>query len=121
MGLDLYAYKTKTPIPAIQFKEPEDAIEIHYWRKHYNLYEWMQQLYQAKGGKDEDFNLSTLRLDPADIDTLEKAVLENSLPDTTGSLFGETNSDYAEYNLRFIATAREAFAQGYRVYFLGWW
>ena len=52
MGLDMYAYKTRQTIPAIDFEDPNDAVEIYYWRKHPNLHGWITALYQRKGGKD---------------------------------------------------------------------
>ena len=89
MGLDMYAYVTEeTPAQAVDFPEPENYEELHCWRKHPNLHGWMQQLYEAKAGKNPDFNLSPLMLNSENLDDLEGAILANRLPETSGFFLG---------------------------------
>lgn len=121
MGLDMYAYRTDTPIPAVDFKPEEGDFDIAYWRKHPNLHGWMEQLYRSKGGRAEDFNCTTVRIDAADLDALEKTIDENGLPDTTGFFFGETRAEEIELDRAFIAAARAAIAEGDFVYYDSWW
>lgn len=40
MGLDMFAYITRTCVSDVDFDAPEDAMEIAYWRKHPNLHGW---------------------------------------------------------------------------------
>lgn len=121
MGLDMYAFKTDTPIPDVDFKAAEGKQQIAYWHKHPNLHGWMEALYYSKGGQQESFNCVPVRLDAADLDALERAVNDNSLPDTTGFFFGETLPDEIETDRAFIAAARSALSEGYCVYYDSWW
>ncbi len=121
MGLDMYACITKTPIGDVDFKVPEDAQDIAYWRKHPNLHGWMSRRYFEKGGSDRRFNCNTLRLDAVDLDDLERAVKGNELPDTTGFFYGVSGPEQIPDDLAFIARAREALAAGYQVYYDSWW
>jgi hypothetical protein len=120
MGLDMYAYKTLEPVEAFGFKEPEDAEEIQYWRKHPNLHGWMEQLYRSKGGLAK-FNLTTVRIDEADIDALEDAVRNDRLPETVGFFFGTSRPEEKDDDLKFITAARAALKDGYRVFYSSWW
>jgi hypothetical protein len=122
MGLDMYAFKTPRAVPATDFEVPEEEVEqIAEWRKHPKLHGWMKALYYERGGKGEHFDCDTLRLDPADIDALEKAVLADQLPETHGFFFGESQPEDKELDIAFIAEARKAFADGYSVFYDSWW
>lgn len=77
-----------------------------------------------------DFNSGdTADLDDDDLDALERAIKEKTLPETAGFFFGESyDPDDPEFNaqrtredLEFIAKAREAIADGYHVYYTSWW
>ncbi len=121
MGLDMYAMITTEALPApVDFKA-KNAQELHYWRKHPNLHGWMRELYQAKGGKSESFNLVPVALSLEDLDRLEDAIRNGSLPQTAGFFFGETDGTESQDDLAFIAKAREAIAAGYTVYYDSWW
>lgn len=126
MGLDMFIYKDK-PLPEhaaakVDF-EYTDAVGICYWRKHPNLHGFMQELYLAKGGVNPDFNGETVRLEIEDIDSLVRAVLEKSLPQTSGFFFGksELSPQEIEEDLDHLATARKAIVDGYRVFYWASW
>lgn len=71
MGLDMYAFAIpETPAAPVDF-EAETGSELHYWRKHPNLHGWMEALYRAKGGRDDDFNCVNLQLTADDLNRLE--------------------------------------------------
>jgi hypothetical protein len=74
MALDMRTFTTATEIPAVDFNKPKDCAELFYWRMHPYLHGWMESLYRSKGGTDEDFNVSPVRLEPADLDALEAAL-----------------------------------------------
>jgi hypothetical protein len=116
----MYGCITKTPVGDVDFKVPDDIQEIAYWRKHPNLHGWMEDLYYRKGGA-QTFNCTTVRLDAADIDALEKAVNDNNLPQTNGFFFGETRPEEVELDRAFITKAREALGAGYAVFYDSWW
>ena len=122
MGLDMYAFvTTEAPATAVDFGELEGRRQLHYWRKHPDLHGWMEKLYFEKGGKDEDFNLSPVRLDSADIDQLEAAIIAKELPDTSGFFFGDSDGSERDDDLAFIAKARAALAAGLTVIYFAWW
>jgi hypothetical protein len=120
MGLDMYAYITLEPVEKYGFEQPEDADEIHYWRKHPNLHGWMEQLYRSKGGVGS-FNCVTVRIDEADLIALEDAVKNDRLPQTVGFFFGTSRSEEKEDDLKFVYAAREALRDGYTVFYSSWW
>jgi hypothetical protein len=121
MGLDMYAMITTEALPApVDFKA-KDAQELFYWRKHPNLHGWMRELYYAKGGTAQSFNLVPVSLSLEDLDELEVTIREGALPQTMGFFFGYSDGDEKEDDLYFIAKAREAIAAGYTVYYDSWW
>lgn len=119
MGLDMYAYRTGKAVAALDFDPPEDAVQIAYWRKHPNLHGWMEKLYHDRGGRSGAFNCDTLQLTADDLDTLERDL--DALPATTGFFFGESRADERDDDVQFIAAARQAIAEGDRVYYSSWW
>lgn len=120
MGLDMYAhYDFEAPATPVDFKV-EDPGELHYWRKHPNLHGWMEQLYRAKGGTQE-FNCVNLQLTAEDLDRLEAAIRDRTLPDTEGFFFGASDGSEVEGDLAFIAKARKALADGLTVFYSSWW
>jgi hypothetical protein len=121
MGLDMYAFTTREDIPPVDFADPADTAKLFYWRKHPNLHGWMETLYRAKGGKDEQFNLAPVRLVVSDLDALEKAVRENALPETSGFCFGQSRAEEKNCDLKFICKARDAIASGKAVFYTSWW
>ena len=129
MGLEMYAHSLPADenIPPVDFDikiiddRPNDCPEIHYWCKHPNLHGWMEGLYIAKGGTDRSFNVATLQLTPDDIDELEQAIRDQTLPFTTGFFFGGSDGSELEDDLAFIAKAREEFAKGNTVAYYAWW
>lgn len=121
MGLDMYAYRTKQPIPPVDFDEPEEMERIAYWRKHPNLHGWMAQLYDRKGGTDADFNVVPVELTLEDLAELEGTVRARTLPETSGFFFGESTPEDEADDLAFIEKARQSIRDGYRVFYLAWW
>lgn len=123
MGLDQYGLT----YPMEQAGNQETDIRgdgedcIYQWRKHPNLHGWMENLYRAKGGQETQFNCATVRLDSADLDTLEKAVLAGKLPVTEGFFFGQSRPENKAQDLEFIARARDAIQRGLVVFYDSWW
>ncbi len=121
MGLDMFAYTTTADIPAVDFEQPGDAAELFYWRKHPNLHVWMEALYRAKGGSDQDFDLNPVRLEGRDLDALEAIVKVNKLPFTTGFFFGQSRPEDKQDDLEFIQKARAALNDGLKLFYTSWW
>jgi hypothetical protein len=118
MGLDMYAFTTTTALTQmVDFPEPDDIRRLHYWRKRWDLHEWMKEVYHRKGGKDPDFNMAPVVLDIADLAILETSIL-NKLPKPE-SLFSDGSERDAD--LAFIFNARSEIAEGKSVFYLSWW
>ena len=119
MGLDQYAYT----------KKGKDKVEIAYWRKHNALQGWMEKLWEEKGRprqhkEDPSFNCVPLQLNRKNLDRLEKDVLNNELPETRGFFFGSDSREddgYKQKTLEFVANARQAIANGEKVFYSSWW
>ena len=121
MGLDMYACTLREP-PAVPVDfEVEEATELHYWRKHPNLHGWMEQLYRQKGGNDAKFNCANLQLTADDLDRLETAIRDRTLPPTEGFFFGVSDGSEVDDDLAFVAKARDALAAGLALFYVSWW
>ena len=134
MGLDQYAYKIKKNLIADEidiklYNEKDELVvpekeldrDFFYWRKHHDLQGWMEKLYNERGGSRE-FNCVCIKLSEADLNNLEKAVLDAKLPYTKGFFFGSRNTKrYAGDDLRFIRMARKAISEGYDILYSSWW
>lgn len=121
MGLDMYAYTTRAALACpTEFNRPDDAEQLHTWRKHPDLHGWMEALYNDKGGRAE-FNCVPVALTIADLDRLEADIRAHRLPDTDGFFFGESDGTEERGDLAFIAKARDAIAAELSVYYTSWW
>lgn len=122
MGLDMYAYTTRAALDRpTDFDEPDDAQQLHYWRKHPDLNGWMEELYFAKGGRADSFNCVAVALTVSDLDALEADVRAERLPDMDGFFVGDSDGTEMEDDLAFIARGRAAIAAGLGVYYTSWW
>ena len=126
MGLDQYALsvKNKAVINRFDFNQDYEYMEIFYWRKNRFVHNWMEELYQSLGGKDE-FNIKYLQLLPEDIDKLEKDTKSGKIKeyDKGGFFFGEQPFEYQEYEaiMSFCRIAREEFKNGNAVFYESWY
>jgi hypothetical protein len=114
MGLDQFVTATK---------ENTKSQEIMYWRKHNRLEGWMEALWRAKGGEGE-FNCQDVELTLADLDDLERAIINMELPETGGFFFGsDSYNDFYEpaEDLPFIKEARQRIADGWTLFYHSWW
>lgn len=123
MGLDQYAFARKGK----PFKDEDGALkypvqlELAYWRKHPNLQGWMEELYRQKGGTEE-FNCVDVELTEEDLDSLEAAVKDTALPETSGFFFGNNGDDhYREQDLKFIEEARQRLKESFKIVYTSWW
>jgi hypothetical protein len=129
VGLDQYAFRLKARPPTpTDFKVDDYAGEgtfedrqLFYWRKHPNLQGWMENLYYAKGGKKHPFNCTPVLIEAEDLDQLEEAVRQETLPYTTGFFFGTSQPQDSDATLEFIAKARQAIKEGSCIAYDSWW
>ena len=139
MGLDQFAYRR------LPDEDSDGNITITEWRKHNRLQGWMEQLWEDKGRPNfteadsqamGDFNCVELEITLSDLEQLEAHVENKSLPETGGFFFGDDSFSWADENdkpfedgnyfhketdLEFIREAREAIADGQKVYYNCWW
>ncbi|MEY9999110.1 phosphoglycerate kinase [Sinorhizobium fredii] len=119
MGLDMYACTLREP-PAVPVDfDVEEATALHYWRKHPNLHGWMEWLYREKGGNDAKFNCANLRLTADDLDRLETAIRDRTLPILKAS--SSACPTAARSTIAFVAKGRDALADGLAVFYTAWW
>ena len=102
--------------------------EIMYWRKHPNLQGWMEALWLRKGGSNEgsewgtNFNGVELELTYEDLEELERAVVHEQLPSTSGFFFGDNADEYyQEQDLQFIKEAKAEIFCGLKVFYNSSW
>ena len=136
MGLDMYAYTANKAGQREEYYngsqwDPDTKdfvnphipkpVEIAYWRKHPHLHGWMFNLWQSSGNAG-DFNGDELELTLDDLVDLELAVKTRSLPPTSGFFFGNPSDEhYHDTDLQFVADARQAIKEGYRVFYNSSW
>lgn len=92
MGLDMYV-------------ETGKGVGLAYWRKHFELHNWMEELYKFKGGT-ESFNCIDLELTAADLEDLEYDMVDFEL---------------AEYNQAFVERAMDLIYNGETIVYSSWW
>lgn len=117
MGLDMYAMTTKETFEHEADCTPEDATDIHYWRKHADLHGWMTDLYFAKGGKNRLFNGVTVSLNGNDLNKLEADIRAQSLP----NMYGDSDETMIDDDLKFVKAARKALSEGCTVLYTSSW
>ena len=69
------------------------------------------------------FNCEPLRLYEEDLQCIEAAIKQESLPETIGFFFGESESsdEQQQEDLAFVEQAREHIREGKAVYYNSWW
>ena len=130
MGLDMYAWKTKTEDITV---DDNEHVELAYWRKHNRLHGWMGDLWEKKGfplqrGDDMQFNCIPMELTKRDLLDLRKAIKNREMPNTSGFFFGHDSYDDADYreendkyDLEFVSAGIRAIKDGYKVVYDSWW
>ena len=131
MGLDMYAWKTKSEDLR---QENENDVDLASWRKHNRLHGFMQMLWEEKGCPNttetsQVFNCVPIELDEIDLNRLQRYIKEKKLPDTQGFFFGHDSYDYDTeevkeqdaYDLEFVKNGLQAIKDGYKVVYDSWW
>lgn len=98
--------------------------DFWYWRKFNHLHGWMKRLYQAKGGTNEDFNCSSVRLTAEDLKQLYKDIKDNKLVSEKGFFFGSDKLYPGDviHTLEFIDTSLDVLQKGrYAIFYIAWW
>tara|TARA_Y100000034_G_scaffold130808_2_gene190215 strand:- start:27 stop:356 length:330 start_codon:yes stop_codon:yes gene_type:complete len=109
MGLDQYGFARKG----------EEQLDIAYWRKHANLEGWMARLYVERGGVEEEFNCTELRLFADDLLALEQQYQNLTL--ASGFFWGESQDEDDATTRAFIEDAKSLMDDGYEIIYTSWW
>lgn len=126
MGLDQYAFsvKNKAVINRFEYNQDYKHDEIFSCGKIRFLHNWMEELYQSLGGKDE-FNMKIVQVLPEDIDRLEEDTKSGKIKeyDKPGFFFGDRPFGDYEYSsiMDFCEEAREEFKKGNAVFYESWY
>ena len=131
MGLDQMAYRIKRGIinEEVPYNKKTNGLdenpdsgfeEISTWRKHYELDDWMTDLYWKKGGKGNDgmFNCCWMKLNLEDLDELEVCLLKGEIAYSDWPSEIDTQK---EYDLNFIKKAKKIIEDGFDVFYSNWW
>ena len=131
MGLDQMAYRIKRGIinEEVPYNKKTNGLdenpdsgfeEISTWRKHYELDEWMTDLYWKKGGKGNDgmFNCCWMKLSKLDLTELEVCLLKGEISYNDWPSEIDTQK---EYDLNFIKKAKKIIEDGFDVFYSNWW
>ncbi len=124
MGLDQFAFKVKSSNLKSQKQDVDFNVddiekeELCYWRKHYDLDNWMEQRYRNKGGEDDMFNCCWMKLSKLDLTELEVCLLRGEVKyrDWPEELDEQLKSDF-----EFVDEAKKAIDNGYEVLYTNWW
>jgi hypothetical protein len=81
----------------------------------------MEELYRAKGGRQDSFNCVNVQLTADDLQILEADIIASNLPSTEGFFFGVSDGTELKDDLAFIAKARAAIARNLSIYYTSWW
>ncbi len=112
MGLDMYLqgeafYTYDHPNRKAQpFEIAETIYQLGYWRKHPNLHGFIVETFADGVDECQKIELSTEHLQ-----SIIKAVEEESLPHTEGFFFGASAADPEKYVERYGCTMEEANAE----------
>lgn len=133
MGLDMYAFTVDATdagdnvVDLKRYDDNEEELfpkeEIFYWRKFNALHGWMEKLYFAKGGTDQSFNCSSVRLSADDLNRLVQEAGAGMLKPCEGFFFGAQTiyPEDLESIGTFVGKALAAIAQGKAVYYDAWY
>lgn len=139
MGLDQYAYRVPKmyKIDAFHFSKEMPEDEFFYLRKNYLVDDFMQNLYVAKGGKEE-FNCKYVEVTEEDIDKFSKMLgNRNSIIEQERQRIKDMESIYEELGvkiqlkdtsyedveeaLEFIEACYNVLKDDELIYYSNWW
>ena len=126
MGLDQYAFSVKNKAVINRFQYDNDYMDKEFLGlgKNRFLHNWMEELYQSLGGKDE-FNMKIVQVLPEDIDRLEEDTKSGKIKeyDKPGFFWGDRPFEDYEYEsiMDFCKKARGEFKKDNAVFYESWY
>ena len=126
MGLDQYAFSVKNKAVINRFQYDNDYMDKEFLGlgKNRFLHNWMEELYQSLGGKDE-FNMKLVQVLPEDVDRLEEDTKSGKIIeyDKLGFFWGDRPFGDYEYSsiMDFCEEVREEFKKDNAVFYESWY
>lgn len=122
MGLDMYVYSRPTrPDTPTDFDRHDDETELHSWRGHRALHDWMEARYRAKGGRCRTFNCTGVVLDAVDLAELRTLVAAGLIPHATPLFSHGRRAEEIADDLAFLTRAEAELGRGRTVFYSSWW
>ena len=116
---DINSFILRNPTLSVPYKLGE---ELCYWRKHPDLHGWMKDLFFDKGGiTTSDFNHDIVFLTVEDVENLKTAIVEETLPKTSGFFFGDSDGRIKEGDLEKADLMLDALSKGSAIYYTSSW
>lgn len=99
----------------------DSAGYLHTWRNRFDLYDYLNDLYLARGGRQGCLNMFvTVRLTEADLDDFEDIVMNTQFSDPDACSLGKKDCSCRKSDLQFLQKARDTFANGDSVLVFAW-
>ena len=116
---DINSFILRNPTIPVPYQLGE---ELCYWRKHPDLHGWMKNLFFDKGGiTTSDFNHDIVFLTVEDVENLKTAIVEETLPKTSGFFFGDSDGRVKEGDLEKVDLMLDALSKGSAIYYTSSW
>lgn len=120
MGLDMYLYVVRAKDDNEWGRLNQDQrIDIGYWRKHYSLHDYMNDLWKERTGRPQDamFNCIPLELSEEDIKNVMKLIRENKIQYD----WEDMRKEVKQRDLRTFKEALKFSKAGCKVFYDSWW
>lgn len=116
---DINSFILRNPTIPVPYQLGE---ELCYWRKHPDLHGWMKNLFFDKGGiTTSDFNHDIVFLTVEDVENLKTAIVEETLPKTSGFFFGDSDGRVKEGDLEKADLMLDALSKNSAIYYTSSW
>lgn len=116
---DIDSFLLRNPTLPVPYRLGEELV---YWRKYPDVHGWMKNLFFDKGGvTTSDFNHDVVFLTVEDAENLKTAIVEETLPTTSGFFFGDSEGRLKENDLEKVDLMLDALSKGSSIYYTSSW
>lgn len=82
--------------------DPNDAGEIHYWRRCVVILQWMAARYRVLGGSKQNFAGSNIRIFEHDCEAIIRFLKSDAEQNASGFFFGGYDEAMKDYDIEFF-------------------